>query len=163
MRIEVVLKAAQILRALPGHTMPLSRLHAQLQTEFGTVGSYADLYHQLKKQADSFMLVDTARMLSGRDGWSGMVRERYDSVLDGVGLGSCVRVTLTELPETESSCEIVAALSATMGCLTPSLAADPSLREFTLGAAHQLAEISRIMDAAAGRPTIQLPDPQRAE
>ena len=163
MLIDALLKAADILRLQPGHTMPLARLHTQLRDELGSVGSYADLYRQLKKQPTSFALVDTARILGGTDGWSGLVRERYDSALDGAGLGSCIRVTLTELPETERSAEILAALTETVGALSGELENDRALQEYARRAVHELAELSRVMSAAADHPTIPPPDLRRAE
>ena len=163
MLIDAVLRAADILRRQPGHTMPLARLHTQLREELGAVGSYADLYRQLKKRPASFALVDTARILGGSDGWSGFVRERYDSALDGAGLGCCVRVTLTELPENARGAEIVAALTATIGSLSAELERDPALHEYARRAVDELTEVSRVMSAAAGHPTTPPPDLPRAE
>jgi hypothetical protein len=146
--IDAVLRAARILQATPGYSMPLVRLHAQLVRELGPqAGSYGEIYQQLKKRTDSFVVVDAARMLEGAELWPGIVREAYDSVLETAGFGSCVRVSLTATEEGEP-CALLAALSATMADLIRGAAGDATLQVYVERAAQELAELNRIVLSA---------------
>lgn len=161
MLINAIVRAAHILEAQPGYTMPLYRLHAQLLAELGpgTI-SYSEIYQQLQRRADSFLLIDSPRFLGVTDGWSGIVREQYDSALDGAGLGSCVRVTLTEAPAAGSACDLMTALNATVAELIKGTHVDTSLRAYVDRATLQLNEMTQAMQSAeTGRPTTPLRDP----
>ncbi len=160
MLIDAVLRAARILQAIPGSSMPLVRLHAQLVRELGpAVGSYGEIYQQLKKRTDSFIVVDEARVLAGADGWPGLVREAYDSALEHAGLGSCARVSLTSAQDGEPSCELLTALAATLADLTTGAASDEAMSEYVERAGQQLAELNRtIISGETDRPTIPLRD-----
>jgi hypothetical protein len=160
MLIDAVLRAARILQAIPGSSMPLVRLHAQLVRELGpAVGSYGEIYQQLKKRTDSFIVVDEARVLAGADGWPGVVREAYDSALEHAGLGSCARISLTSAQDGEPSCELLTALAATLADLTNGAAGDETMSEYLERAGQQLAELNRtIISGGTDRPTTPLPD-----
>lgn len=164
MLIDAVLRAARILQSQPGYSMPLLRLHAQLVHELGAdAGSYRQIYQQLKKRIDSFIIADMPRVLGGTDGWPGGVREAYESALDHAGLGSCVRITLTETPAQGKPCDLLAALGATLADLAINSAADDELAAYVERGSQQLLEMSRIIpDAETARPTTPLPDPPPA-
>jgi hypothetical protein len=164
MLIEVVLRAAHILKSQPGYTMPLARLHAQLVKELGPhAGSYGQIYQQLHRRADSFLILDSPKKLAGTDSWPGAVREAYESALDHAGLGCCVRVTLTEAPPDRQATDILAALNLTMAELVMAQGQEPTVRDFVERAAEQLAEVSNVMLAAAAtQPTIPARDPPTA-
>ena len=157
MSLDTLLSAARILQAQPGYTMPLTRLHAQLVRELGSAaGSYGQIYQALKKRTDSFVMLDAPRVL-GTEGWPGGVREAYDAALDGAGLGSCVRVMLTELPPPEDNGDLVAVLSATLTELTLAAGQDQALAGFLERTAQEVAEIGRFTQGgAAGLPTTPL-------
>jgi hypothetical protein len=160
MSIDVVLRAAHILQTQPGFTMPLYRLHAQLVRELGAaVGSYGQIYQQLRNLTGSFALVDAPRLLNGTEAWPGQVQEAYDSALEGVGLGSCVRVMLTETEQKES-CDLIAALSVTLGELAAQCGEDHVLTSYLAAANGQLPELNNaIISAETVRPTTPLRDP----
>ena len=161
MLIDAVLRAARILQAIPGSSMPLVRLHAQLVRELGpAVGSYGEIYQQLKKRTDSFIVVDGARVLAGADSWPGRVREAYDSALQHAGLGSCAHVSLTSAPDGQPTCELLTALAATLAELTPGASDDQAMSDYVELAGQQLAEINRaIITGGTDRPTTPLRDP----
>ena len=163
MLIEAILRAARILKAEPGYSMSLARLHAQLIAELGPqAGSYSEIYQQLQKRADSFMVLDSARRLDGTDSWPRPVREAYDHALDSAGFGSCVRVTLTEPPLEPEADSLISALSNTIADLCAACEHDPALEEFLQRAKEQVFELNGIMLASAeARPTTPLPDPPR--
>lgn len=162
MIIDAVLRAAGILRAQPNYTMPLARLHAQLVAELGPegAGSYGQIYQQLRKRADSFFLCDTPRLLGGADGWPGVVREAYQDALDQAGLGSCVRVTLTEMPPSVDALDLIAALNATMSVLASNCEGDEALAEYVARGTQDVADIARAITLAeAALPTTLPRDP----
>ncbi len=160
MLIEVILRAAHILRAQPGYTMTLSSLHAQLVTELGPqAGSYVEIYQHLRKRTDSFVLLNAPRLLSP-EGWLGVVHE------NGAGstgaAGSCMRVALTEPLDGEDS-DLVAAVNATISTLAACCVNDLTLAPYVERAAVEAAELSRVLaNAAADHPTIPPPDPPPA-
>jgi hypothetical protein len=159
MIIDAVLRAARILQTQPGYTMPLIRLHARLVRELGPdAGSYGQIYQQLKKRTDSFALIDTPKLLGGIESWPGLVQEAYDAALEGAGLGSCVRVTLVEIPTQAETCDLITALNVTLAELASHCEGDDALAAYVEQATQQLDEINRIMLAATDRPTIRLPD-----
>lgn len=161
MLIDSLLRAAGILQNAPGYTMPLVRLHAQLICELGVrAGSYGEIYQQLKKRTDSFIVVDGARLLDGADSWPGFIREDYDAALEHAGLGSCVRVSLAATQEGDATCELMTALGATLAQLAAGTGTDDALSEYLERGTQQLAEINRVMFAERGRPTTPLRDPQ---
>jgi hypothetical protein len=160
MKLEAILRAAQILRAQPAYAMPLAKLHARLAEELGTdAGTYAQVYLQLKNRPQSFMVVDSPRLLAGTEYWPAQVRDEYDAVLEVAGLGACVRVALTEVVEDARS-GAVALAGATMTELWNAAEHDSVMREYVTRATRELEEISSLlsMDAEAERPTIPLPD-----
>ena len=159
MLIDAVLRAARILRTSPGNSLPLARLHAQLVRELGPqAGNYREIYQQLKKRIDSFIVIDAARVLDGADSWPSLVREAYDSALERAGMGSCVRVTLTSAQDGERSCELVTEIGATVAALQECSAGDEALTAYVARAARQLAELHEIMSGGTGHPTIPPPD-----
>ena len=164
MKIEAVLRAVGILKRQPGYTMPLVRLHAQLVREFGPeAGSYGQIYQQLQKRAESFLVLDSARRLGGTDDWPRAVREEYNHALDQSGVGCCVSVTLTQAPPEHDADDFMATLNNTMADLLAACEQDPALKEFLERATEQLADIGRIiLDAGAIRPTTRPRDPPSA-
>lgn len=160
MMIDAVLRAARILQSQPGYTMPLVQLHAQLVREMGSAaGSYSEIYQHLCKQRDSFAISNSPRLLTGADSWPGLVREAYDHALGGTGLGSCIRVTLTETESRDEHADVVAALSTTIGELIANTSCDDVLTAYIEAATQELAEInSALTHAETARPTILLPD-----
>lgn len=164
MSLDALLFAARILQAQPGYSMPLVHLHARLVRELGVrAGSYGEIYQALRKRTDSFAIVDAPRVLGGIDNWPGAVREAYDSALEQAGLGSCVRVVLTETPVAEGA-GLLAALSFTLAELAHSVGADRALAGYLERGALEVDEIARIMqDAEADHPTTLLPGPPPTE
>ena len=162
MKLEAILRAAQILRAQPSYAMPLAKLHTRLAEELGTdAGTYAQIYLQLKNRPQSFMVVDSPRLLDGTDYWPAQARDEYDAVLDVAGLGACVRVALTEVAVQDEQPGAIALAGATMSELWNAGEHDPIMRERVARATRELEEISSLLsaDAEAERPTIPLPDP----
>jgi hypothetical protein len=161
MLIDAVLRAARILQSAPGYSMPLVRLHAQLVRELGSAaGTYGEIYRQLKKRTDSFIVVDGARVLDGSEKWPYLVREAYDSALENAGLGSCVRVSLTAAEGSEHSCELLAVLGATISDLALAATGDETLTVYVERAAQQLTELNRaLITAGTDLPTTPPPDP----
>lgn len=156
MLIETILRAAQILRAQPGYTMTLSSLHAQLVAELGPrAGSYAEIYQQLRRRTDSFVLLNAPRFLAA-ESWRGVLRE------SGAGepgaAGSFVRVALTE-PLGEEDSDLVAAVNATVSALAACCVNDLTLAPYVERAAIEAAELSRALaNAGTGHPTTPPPD-----
>lgn len=162
MTIRALLRAAQILRAQPGYSMPVVKLHARLVHELGSeVGSYAELYRLLKNRPEDFMLLDTPRVLPDASGWPQQVREEYENALETAGLGACVRVALTEMAEADDESSPFALAGRTLSNMWPAAHNDDALRQFLSTAAEQLAEIGEVMSRdEAGRPTTPLRDPR---
>jgi hypothetical protein len=160
MLIDAVLRAARILQSAPGYSMPLVRLHAELSRELGSdAGTYREIYQQLKKRTDSFIVVDAARVLDGSDSWPYLVREAYDSALENAGMGSCVRVSLTSAEEGGASCDLLTALGATVASLAIAATGDETLTAYVERAAQQLAELNRVLvSCGTAHPTIPPPD-----
>lgn len=157
MSLDTLLSAARILQSQPGYTMPLARLHAQLVRELGpAAGSYAQIYQALRNRTDSFLIVDAPRVLA-TDSWPGGVREAYDAAMQDAGLGSCVRVMLTETPPRHDA-DLLALLSTTLTELTVQCAGDRALTGYLERATVEIAELGRLMAGAAGRPTTHPPD-----
>jgi hypothetical protein len=165
MLIDTVLRAARILQGTPGYSLPLARLHAQLVRELGAeAGSYGEIYQQLKKRTDSFIVLDAARVLDGSDNWPLLIREEYDSALEHAGLGSCVRVSLAAAQEGEQTCDLMGALGATLAELTIAATGDEALTGYVERAAQQLAELNRVVfSGGTARPTTLPPDPPPSE
>jgi hypothetical protein len=163
MKIDTLLRAAQILRTQPARSMALVKLHSRLTDELGTdAGTYAQLYAELKKRPESFLLLDMPRLLDGAQRWPKQVREEYGSVLEGAGLGACVRVALNELPHSEVD-DALSLASSTVSELWAGLETDATLREYLQRAADQLEEISALLNASeAERPTTHPPDLPRS-
>lgn len=160
MLIDAVLRAARILQTTPGYSMPLARLHAQLIRELGPeAGSYGEIYQQLKKRTDSFIVIDSARVLAGADSWPTPVREAYDSALEHAGMGACARVTLTAAEEGERTCALVSEIGTTVAALSESCAGDESLAAYVERAARQLALLHELMSGGTGPPTTPPPGP----
>jgi hypothetical protein len=165
MLIEAVVRAAHILRKQPGCSMPLAHLHAQLVRELGPeAGSYGQIYRQLQKRAESFVVLDSAKRLGGTESWPRAVREEYSCALDHAGFGCCVRVTLTEGQLQGEADGLVATVNSTMADLLAASERDPSLKDYVERATEQLSEFCRVMLAAAAtRPTTPPRDPPLAE
>ena len=162
MKIEAVLRAAQILRTQPAYTMSLNQLHARLQSELGAdAGTYGQFYLHLKNRPQSFTIIDAPQLLRGSDIWPAQVREEYDSVLENAGLGTCIRVALTEVAIEEAQPGAIALASKTIGELWGAAQQDSVLCEFLAHASRQIEEISSLLaDAEATRPTTPPPDLQ---
>ena len=165
MKIDAVIRAASILQSRPGYSMPLVQLHAQLVREFGpAAGTYGEIYEQLARRSDSFALLNSPRVLGSTDGWPGMVREAYDSALEHAGLGSCVRVALTEAAADEQSADLINALNVTLGALIAGSDGDETLAGYIEAATLELAELNRVLTGAeTSHPTTPPPDPHPAK
>lgn len=160
MLIETILRAAHILRAQPGYTMTLSSLHAQLVAELGPrAGSYAEIYQQLRKRTDSFVLLNAPRFLAA-EGWRGVLHE--SGAGEAEAAGAFVRVALTE-PLGEEDSDLVAAVNATISTLAACCAQDQTLAPYIERAAVEAAELGRVLaNAGTDRPTTPPPDPPPA-
>jgi hypothetical protein len=163
MKLESVLRAAQILRSQPGGTMPLRSLHARLHHEFGAEsGSYAQMYHLLKNLPHSFIVMDESQLIAGSDKWPAQLREEYACALEGAGLGSCVRVALAEVAPEELHGGALGLANQTLSELWAAAAGDPVLREYLSTIAHQLDELNAVLaDGAAAPPTTLPRGPQK--
>ena len=163
MKLESVLRAAQILRSQPGCTMPLRTLHAHLQREFGAeAGTYAQVYHLLKNLPHSFIVMDTPQLIAGSEKWPAQLREEYNCALEGAGLGSCARVALAEVSAEELHGGTLGLASQTLSELWAIAEGDPVLREYLSTIAQQLEEISAVLaDGEAAPPTTLPRDPRQ--
>lgn len=142
--------------------MALNKLYARLAEELGAdAGSYADVYHQLKNRPQSFMLIDSPKLLPDTSAWPRQVREEYDVALRNAGMGACVRVALTEVPSASGPADALALAGATLNDLWTAVARDPAMRDFVTRAAKQLEEIiaATAPDVEVKHPTIRPPDP----
>ena len=136
MKLDALLRAAQILRSQPAGTMPLSRLHKCLAEEIGPdAGTYAQIYLELKKRPQSFMVLDSPRLLE---------HDAYGSVLEDAGLGACTRIALAELGAGDDGSAISIA-SATLSELWTRADADPVLRDYLVQAANEMDRISQAL------------------
>lgn len=143
MRLDALLRAADILRAQPCYAMPLAKLHACLTDELGPgTGSYADIYLALKKRPQSFMVLEP------------------DPVLEP-GLGNYVHVTLIEdVPPAESG--LMGLAAETISDLWQRGAADPVLHDYLARASTEIGRITSTItpDDAAAHPTTHPRDPR---
>jgi hypothetical protein len=153
MKLDALLRAAQLLRAEPAHSMPLVKLHARLCDELGAgVGTYAEVYQQLKNRPQSFTVIDAPRLLNGTEGWPRHLREEYGAALESAGVGSCMRVTLTE-PSDSGNADAIALAGDTISALWRAAADDAELRDYLARASEQLEEIAATLQAASEEPT----------
>jgi hypothetical protein len=164
MKLDALLRAAQMLRAQPAHTMPLVTLHARLYNELGAgVGTYAEVYQQLKNRPQSFSVIDSPRLLDATDSWPQHVREEYGPALETVGIGSCMRVTLTEPTGDGANADAIAMAGETISGLWRAAEGDAELRDYLARATDALEAIAfTLQDAAAAPTTTPLPDLPRA-
>jgi hypothetical protein len=136
MKLNALVRVAQILRSQPAYTMPLSRLHTCLAEELGTeAGTYAQMVHELKKRPHSFMVHESPRLLDHDD---------YASAIESMGLETGTRVSLAELGDDDA----YSALS--MACITLSelwarADADPLLREYLAQATSEMERLSETL------------------
>jgi hypothetical protein len=161
MKIDILLRAAQILRAQPAFTMPLGELYRLVTAELGSqAGSYADFCASLKNRPASFVVIDPPRPLDSTAAWPRHIRERYDSALADTGLAMFARVALAELPGGPCADDALAIASRTINGLWQSSDADPILQAALARACYQLDELNAQLDAAAERPTTRPPYPR---
>lgn len=142
MKLDALLRAAKILRTQPCYAMPLARLHACLTDELGSgAGTYGDVYRELKKRPESFMVLEP------------------DPVLEP-GLGSYVHVTLIEDTVADDPCDVVAMATATLNELWQRASADNVIQDYLAHATDQLAQLNSLITPAgeAERPTTRARD-----
>lgn len=154
MKIDAILRAAQILRAQPTFAMPLGELHSRMLAELGRdAGSYAEFCALLKKRPASFIIIDSPRLADADSAWPRQVRERYRSALAETDLGVFARVALAELPGASVE-DVLAMAGRTINGLWQATSDDPILRAALARASYQLDELSaQLADAAAAHPT----------
>lgn len=143
MTLDALLRAASILRAQPSYAMPLSRLHACLTDELGSdAGTYGEIYHQLKKRPQSFMVLEP------------------DPVLEP-GLGSYVHVTLIEDTLIDESPDVMGMAATTLNELWQRASSDNVIQDCLARATDQLVQLNSLITPAgeAERPTTRAPDP----
>lgn len=143
MKLDALLRAAQILRKQPYYAMPLSRLHACLTDELGNnAGTYGEVYQELKKRPQSFMVLEP------------------DPALEP-GLGSYVHVTLIEETVPEDPCDVLSVAAATLNELWQRARADNVIQDYLAQATDQLAQMNSLITPAceAARPTTPVRDP----
>src|SRR5687767_6702537 len=137
MKLNALVRVAQILRSQPAYTMPLPRLHKCLAEELGTeAGSYAQMYHELKKRPYSFMVFDSPRLFDHDD---------YGSVLEDSGLGVCTRVALAELGTDDGGSSALSLACITLTELWARADTDPLLREYLTQAASEMERLSETL------------------
>lgn len=154
MKIEALLRAAQILRSQPTYAMPLTRLHAYLAEELGAdAGTYRDIYLALKKRPQSFMVLDAPQLLTDAAGETDLESN----------LGACVRVSLTEVAPGDQPTDALGMAAATVSELWQHGNADAVLHDCLSRAADQLEQIGALIANAdaAERPTTHFRDPHR--
>jgi len=165
MKLHVLVRAAQILRAQPAYSLSLVRLHARLSDELGAqAGSYAALHAELKKRPESFVVIDSPRVLAeGAGRWPKQLREQYDDAFSGAGLGACVRVSLAEPPNENPDADALRLAGRTVSELWSAASSDAMLCDYLTRASQQLEEISSLLspDAVAELPTTHPHDPRR--
>ena len=124
MKLDALLRAAQILAAHPAGTMPLADLHICLADEIGAeAGTYAQMHAELKKRPQSFMVLEAPRLIE-------------DEHYEGAGLRQCTWVTLAEGPTDEQDALSIA--GSTLTELWARTDTDSSLREYLTEGARQL-------------------------
>jgi hypothetical protein len=137
MKLDALLRVAQILRSQPAYTMPLARLHRCLAEELGTdAGTYAQMYQELKKRPHSFMVLDSPRLLD---------HEAYGALLEEAGLGACTRIALADLGAGEDLTSAISIAGATLSELWLRAETDPVLREYLVQAATEMERICQAM------------------
>lgn len=140
MKLDVLVRAAQILRSQPGYVMPLSRLHACLSAELGAdIGSYGDVYRELKRRPHSFMVHDGPHLLADA---------ACDGLLAGVGLGACARVSLADGGLDGPPADAFGLATATLSELWQRAAPDVVLHDCLARAAEELEEITSLVRQA---------------
>jgi hypothetical protein len=122
MKLDTLLRAAQILSVQPACTMPLTTLHACLAAEIGRdAGTYAQMYAELKKRPQSFMVLEAPSLVED---------EAYEA------LTGFTWVTLAE--STSEDRDALAMAGTTLTELWARTDMDPALREQLLNGARQL-------------------------
>lgn len=159
MKIELVVRAAHILRTEPGYTMPAVKLHTRLVAELGAeAGSYAEMQQMLKQRTESFMLLDAPRLLPTTEAWPPQIRAEYEAALQATG--SCTRVALVETSTRENGALGMA--GRTISSLWQVSEGNDSLRVLLRSAVDELAELDEIIGrGGAERPTTPLRDPRQ--
>lgn len=155
MKLDALVRAAQILRSQPGYVMPLAKLHACLAAELGgDAGTYGDVYRELKKRPHSFMVLDGPRLL---------IDAECNELLEGAGLGTCARVSLADGGLDGAPADALGLATATLGELWQRAGADAVLYDYLSRAAEELEEITSLVTRATltAHPTIHPRDPHQ--
>jgi hypothetical protein len=136
MKLNALVRVAQILRSQPAYTMPLSRLHMCLAEELGAeAGTYAQMYHELKKRPHSFMVLESPRLLDDGD---------CPAAIEAMPLETGTRVSLAELDDDDGGSALSLAC-VTLSELWARADADPLLREYLAQAASEMERISKTL------------------
>lgn len=122
MKLDTLLRAAQILSVQPACTMPLATLHACLTDEIGReAGTYAQMHAELKKRPQSFMVMEAPSL----------VEDTSYAALNGF-----TWVTLAEKPAEDR--DALAIAGTTLTELWARTETDPAMRELLLEGARQI-------------------------
>ena len=133
MKLDTLLRAAQILRLQPSYAMPLARLHSCLAEELGgDAGTYGEVYRELKKRPQSFIVLDAPRLLT-----AGGYHELGDEALPA----ACARVSLTEFADDDPPTDALGLAAATVSELWQRTTTDSVLRDHVAGVAEELEAI----------------------
>lgn len=144
MKMELLVRAAQILRTEPAYTMPAVKLHTRLVAELGSeAGSYAEMHQMLKHRADSFILLDAPRLLPSAEAWPAQIRAEYEAALKATG--SCTRVALLETAASAADNGALSMAGRTLSSLWPAAQSNDSLRALIRSALEELAELDEII------------------
>lgn len=128
MKLDTLLRAAQILSGQPAGTMPLATLHACLADEIGPeAGTYAQMHAELKKRPQSFMVLEAPNLVED---------DAYAS------LTGFTWVTLAE--NAVDSRDALAMAGTTLTDLWARTEMDPALRELLLDGARQIEALAEI-------------------
>lgn len=128
MKLDTLLRAAQILSVQPACTMPLATLHACLADEIGReAGTYAQMHAELKKRPQSFMVLEAPNLVED---------EAYEA------LTGFTWVTLAENAVDDR--DALAMAGTTLTELWARTELDPALREQLLDGARQIEALGEV-------------------
>lgn len=131
MKLDTLLRVAQILRNQPAYSMPVTKLHACLTAEVGgDAGTYAQMLYALKQRPESFMVLEAPALIED---------DSYSRLLDQAGLGACARVVLAESPD---PVDAVGLAAVTLAELWARRGDDPAIRDYVAEATRRLAELT---------------------
>lgn len=129
MKLDTLLRAAEILSVQPACTMPLAALHTCLTDEIGhDAGTYAQMHAELKKRPQSFMVLEAP------------------SLVEDASYASLRGFTWVTLAESQAhDRDALAMAGTTLTELWARTEADPTLREMLREGARQIESLGEAL------------------